>query len=266
MMKPVIPADSVVTKVGPGKYNIEVNLNRKPKKFRSEVNMTLEKPVPPTKPQTKESPKPIKESPKRYTSHVSIKLRKPEEQVKMRPVPKPRTILQRERPVPKPRTILPRVRPVPKPRTVLPVERPVHVEKPTPPVRRRKPERQTREAKEQPPVVEIEEHEIDPFGTDLQIPGHRKIETAANGASVTYSISPQYHDPIKQLTSSRQVVRSILVNELKKMGGIKYTETLKVRMSKEVGNNKTKKDSVYFKSKTGTVTNFEDIEKTAAFN
>ena len=68
------------------------------------------------------------------------------------------------------------------------------------------------------------------------------------------------------MTASRQVVRSILVNELKRMGGIKYTETLKVRMSKEVGEGKTKKDSVYFKSKTGTVTNFEDIESTAAQN
>jgi hypothetical protein len=29
---------------------------------------------------------------------------------------------------------------------------------------------------------------------------------------------------------------------------------------------KTKKDSVYFKSKTGAVTNFEDIESTAIFN
>ncbi|CAB3982671.1 Hypothetical predicted protein [Paramuricea clavata] len=138
---------------------------------------------------------------------------------------------------------------------------------PTPEVvKARKPLRQTKETKEQPPVVDIEEHEIDPFGTDLQMPGHRNIESAANGASVTYSITPQYDDPINQLTSSRQVVRSILVNELKKMGGIKYTETLKARMSKEVGNDKTKKDSVYFKSKTGTVTNFDDIERTAVFN
>ncbi|CAB3982653.1 Gastrula zinc finger [Paramuricea clavata] len=50
------------------------------------------------------------------------------------------------------------------------------------------------------------------------------------------------------------------------MGGLKYTETLKVRMSKEIGDGKTKKDSVYFKSKTGTATNFEDIESTAAQN
>ena len=37
-------------------------------------------------------------------------------------------------------------------------------------------------------------------------------------------------------------------------------------MSKEVGDGKTKKDSVYFKSNTGTVTNFEDIEATTAQN
>jgi hypothetical protein len=123
-----------------------------------------------------------------------------------------------------------------------------------------------KETEEQPPVVRTEEHEIDPFGTDLQMPGYRKIETAANGAAMTYSIVPQHIDPLDQLTSSRQVVRSILVNELRKLGGIKYTETLKVRMSKEVGGGKTSKDSVYFKSKTGTVTNHEDIEKTAAFN
>jgi hypothetical protein len=73
-------------------------------------------------------------------------------------------------------------------------------------------------------------------------------------------------DPLDQLTASRQVVRGILVNELRRMGGLKYTETLKVRMSKEVGEGKTKKDSVYFKSKTGTATNFEDIESTAAHN
>ncbi|CAB4040781.1 Hypothetical predicted protein [Paramuricea clavata] len=123
-----------------------------------------------------------------------------------------------------------------------------------------------KETGEQPPVVRVEEHEIDPFGTDLQMPGYRKIETAANGAAVTYSIVPQHMDPLDQLTSSRQVVRSILVNELRKLVGIKYTETLKVRMSKEVGDGKTSKDSVYFKSKTRTVMNHEDIEKTAAFN
>jgi hypothetical protein len=43
-----------------------------------------------------------------------------------------------------------------------------------------------KETEEQPPVVRVEEHEIDSFGTDLQEPGYRKIETAANGAAVTY--------------------------------------------------------------------------------
>ena len=115
-------------------------------------------------------------------------------------------------------------------------------------------------------MITPELHEIDPFGTDLQKPGHRKIETVANGAAVTYMITPQYMDPLEQMTASRQVVRSILVNELKRMGGLKYTETIRVRMSKEVGDGKTKKDSIYFKSKTGTVTNFEDVECTAAQN
>ena len=61
-------------------------------------------------------------------------------------------------------------------------------------------------------------------------------------------VTPQYMDPLEKMTASRQVVRSILVNELKRMGGLKYTETIKVRMSKEVGDGKTKKDSIYFKS------------------
>ena len=38
--------------------------------------------------------------------------------------------------------------------------------------------KQSKEVGEQPQVITPEEHEIDPFGTDLQIPGHRKIETA----------------------------------------------------------------------------------------
>ncbi|CAB4026844.1 DNA polymerase, partial [Paramuricea clavata] len=147
-------------------------------------------------------------------------------------------------------------KPVPKPRTTKVVSAP----------KLRKPARVSREVKEQPIVVTPEEHEIDPFGTDLEKPFHRKIETAANGAAVTYSITPHYMDPLDQMTASRQVVRGILVNELKRMGGLKYTETIKVRMSKEIGNGKTKKDSVYFESKTGTVTNFEDIESTAAQN
>jgi hypothetical protein len=173
-----------------------------------------------------------------------------------RPTPKPRTVIPKEKPVPKPRTKLPKERPVPLPRKI----------KPTPTPRIRKPVKQLREVEEQPQVITPEEHEIDPFGTNLQIPGHRKIETAANGAAVTYSLTPSYMDPLDQITASRQVVRNILVNELKRMGGLKYTETIKIKMSKEVGDGKTKKDSVYFKSKTGTVTNFEDIESTATNN
>ena len=214
-VRPVIPADSVVSKVGPGKYNIAVDLNRK---------------------------RPTRKAPEI-----------PEGVSPWKPTPKPRTVLPRERPVPKPRTNLPKERPVPLPRK-------------TKPTKIRKPVKQLKEVKEQPQVITPELHEIDPFGTDLQKPGHRKIETAANGAAVTYMVTPQYMDPLEQMTASRQVVRSILVNELKRMGGLKYTETIKVRMSREVGDGKTKKDSIYFKSKTGTVTNFEDIENTAANN
>ena len=217
-VRPVIPEDSVVTKVGPGKYNIAVDLNKK--------------------------------RPMRKASEV------PEGVAPWKPTPKPRTVLPREKPVPKPRTKLPKERPVPLPRK----------RKPVPPPSIRKPVKQLKEVEEQPQVITPEEHEIDPFGTDLQMPGHRKIETAANGAAVTYSLTPQYMDPLDQMTANRQVVRNILVNELKRMGGLKYTETLKVRMSKEVGDGKTKKDSVYFKSKTGAVTNFEDIENTYANN
>ncbi|CAB3977707.1 Gastrula zinc finger [Paramuricea clavata] len=213
-----VPANSIITPTGPGKFTISVDLNKKPTRKAPE----LPKGVAPWK-----------------------------------PTPKPRTILPpRERPVPKPRTKLPRERPVPKPRT----------RKPVSPPKLRKPVRVSREVKEQPVVVTPEEHEIDPFGTDLEKPFHRKIETAANGAAVTYSITPHHMDPLNQMTASRQVVRGILVNELKRMGGLKYTETIKVRMSKEIGNGKTKKDSIYFKSKTGTATNFEDIESTAAQN
>ncbi|CAB4009275.1 Gastrula zinc finger [Paramuricea clavata] len=212
-----VPADSVITPTGPGKFTIHVDLNKRPVRKAPEV---------------------------------------PKGVAPWRPIPKPRTVLPRERPVPKPRTKLLKERPVPKPRTRKPVSSP----------KVRKPVRVSREVKEQPIVVTPEEHEIDPFGTDLAKPFHRKIETAANGAAVTYSITPHYMDPLDQMTASRQVVRGILVNELKRMGGLKYTETLKVRMSKEIGDGKTKKDSVYFKSKTGTATNFEDIESTAAQN
>jgi hypothetical protein len=212
-----VPADSAITPMGPGKFTITVDLNKRSVRKAPEV---------------------------------------PKGVAPWRPTSKPRTVLPRERPVPKPRTKLPRERPEPLPRKTKPVS----------PPNARKPVKMPKEVKEQPSVVIPEEHEIDPFGTDLQKPGHRKIETAANGAAVTYSITPHYMDPLEQMTASRQVVRSILVNELNRMGGLKYTETLKVRMSKEVGDGKTKKDSVYFKSKTGTATNFEDIESTAAEN
>ena len=167
-----------------------------------------------------------------------------------RPTPKPRT-----RPVP----LTTKEKPVPKPRTK-------KLEKPTPKPRTRKPTKPSKEKELQPKVIEPEEREIDPFGTDLQKPTYKKIETAADDAAVTYMISPAYLDPQSQLTASRQVVREILRKELERMGGVKYTETLKVRMVKDIGEEKTKKDSVYFKSKTGTVTNHEDIEATATFN
>jgi hypothetical protein len=130
----------------------------------------------------------------------------------------------------------------------------------------RKPLKQLKEQEPQPPVLEPELSEFDPFKTDLQKPNYKKVETAVNGAATTYIITPSHIDPQDQLTSSRQVVREILVKELKRTGGVKYTETLKVRMVKEVGEGKTEKDSVYFKSKTGTVTNFEDIESTATMD
>ncbi|CAB4001817.1 Gastrula zinc finger [Paramuricea clavata] len=212
-----IPADSVITKGGPNKFTVTVDLSKRPTRKAPEV---------------------------------------PKGVAPWRPVPKPRTVFPKERPVPKPRTVFPKERPVPKPRT----------KKPVPPPKLRKPVKVMREVEEQPIVVAPKEHEIDPFGTYLEKPSYRKIETAANGAAVTYSITPNFMDPLDQMTASRQVVRGILVNELKRMGGLKYTETIKVRMSKEIGNDKTKKDSIYFKSRTGTATNFEDIESTAAQN
>ncbi|CAB4033669.1 Gastrula zinc finger, partial [Paramuricea clavata] len=212
-----VPADSVITQVGPSKFTVTVDLSKKPTRKAPEV---------------------------------------PKGVAPWKPIPKPRTAIPKEKPVPKPRTVIPRERPVPKPRT----------KKPVPPPKLRKPVKVTKEVGEQPVVVAPEEHEIDPFGTYLEKPSYRKIETAANGAAVTYSITPNYMDPLNQMTASRQVVRGVLVNELKRMGGLKYTETIKVKMSKEIGNDKTKKDSIYFKSKTGTATNFEDIESTAAQN
>ncbi|CAB3997204.1 ---NA---, partial [Paramuricea clavata] len=150
-----VPADSVITPTGPGKFTIHVDLNKRPVRKAPEV---------------------------------------PKGVAPWRPIPKPRTVLPRERPVPKPRTKLPKERPVPKPRTRTLVS----------PPKVRKPVRVSREVKEQPIVVTPEEHEIDPFGTYLEKPFHRKIETAANGAAVTYSITPHYMDPLDQMTASRQ--------------------------------------------------------------
>ncbi|CAB3999567.1 ---NA--- [Paramuricea clavata] len=120
-----VPADSVITPTGPGKFIIHVDLNNKPVRKAPEV---------------------------------------PKGVAPWKPVPKPRTVLPKERPVPKPRTKLPRERPVPKPRTRKPVSAP----------KVRKPVRVSREVREQPMVVTPEEHEIDPFGTDLEKPFHRK--------------------------------------------------------------------------------------------
>ena len=144
-VRPVIPADSAVTKVGPGKYNIAVDFSKK---------------------------RPVRKAPE-----------VPKGVAPWRPTPKPRTVLPKERPVPAPRT-----------------------KKPVSPPKIRKPVKVSREVREQSTVVTPEEHEIDPFGTDLEKPFHRKIETAANGAAVTYSITPHYMDPLDQLTASRQVV------------------------------------------------------------
>ncbi|CAB4028338.1 Hypothetical predicted protein, partial [Paramuricea clavata] len=69
----------------------------------------------------------------------------------------------------------------------------------------RKPDRKMREVEPQPNLLQYTVPQIDPFGTDLQKPNHRKIETAANGAAVTYSISPAHIGPLDPLTSSRQV-------------------------------------------------------------
>jgi hypothetical protein len=83
-VRPIIPADSAVTKVGPGKYNIAVDFSKK---------------------------RPVRKAPE-----------VPKGVAPWRPTPKPRTVLPR--PVPAPRTMLPKERPVPKPRTKKPVSPP----------------------------------------------------------------------------------------------------------------------------------------------
>jgi hypothetical protein len=230
------------TQTPKAKVDVRAVNQRKPKTFKSSVNITLKKPA---QPKTITQRRPTRTPPK-----------VPEGVKPWRPTPKPRTVLPRMRPVPKPRTLKSKVKPVPKPRKFsVPVtmERKAEVpagprpapsswKKPTEsPTKPRKPVKQLKEKELQPPVQEFEVSETDPFGTDLQIPKHRKIETAVNGAAVTYSITTTHLDPLDQLTSSRQVVRNILVNELKRMGGVKYTETLKVRMSKEVGDGRQRK-------------------------
>jgi hypothetical protein len=85
-VRPVIPADSVVTKVGPGKYNIAVDFSKK---------------------------RPVRKAPE-----------VPKGVAPWRPTPNPRTVLPKERPVPAPRTKLPKERPVPAPRTIKPVSPP----------------------------------------------------------------------------------------------------------------------------------------------
>ncbi|CAB4007322.1 Hypothetical predicted protein [Paramuricea clavata] len=210
--------------------------------------------LPRTRPTPRPRTRPLmpKAGPKTYTSSVHINLVKPKTLSVASITP-----IQTQTPPTK------QVKPTVKSSIKINLKKPA-VTQPKPKIR--KPEWKMREVEPQAHVLQHTVPEIDPFGTDLQKPNHRKIETAANGAAVTYSISPAHIDPLEQLTSSRQVVRDILVKELRKMGGLKYTETMKVRMSKEVGEGKTKKDSVYFKSKTGTVTNFEDVESTAAGN
>ena len=163
----------------------------KPKRYMSEVKIQMGGPrvikVEEKKPE-----------PKRFRSEAKIQLEKPKEKP-TRPIRKAPDIpdgVSPWKPTPKPRTVLPKTRPIPLPRKKL------QMVKPTPAPRKRKPVNQSKEVEQQPPVITPEEHEIDPFGIDLKVPGHRKIETAANGAAVTYSITPSHIDPLDQLTSS----------------------------------------------------------------
>jgi hypothetical protein len=218
----------------------------KPKRFRTEITVHINKAKPMTLPKVSTAKVEVKAAkpgkPKTFKSSVNINLRKPQ-----KPIPAPPSLTTTGKPIPLPRTKEPRAKPIPTPRT-------------------RKPLKQPKEKELQPSVITPEEHEIDAFGTDLQKPFYRKIETAVDGAAVTHMISPTYLDSQNQLTASGQVVREILEKELSRMGGVKYTETLKVRMIREIGEGKTQKDSVHFKSKSGTLTNHEDIEATATFN
>ncbi|CAB3977106.1 transcriptional regulator [Paramuricea clavata] len=80
-----VPADSVITPTGPGKFTVHVDLNKRPARKAPEVSKGV---------------------------------------APWRPIPKPRTVLPRERPVPKPRTKLLKEGPVPKPSTRKPVSPP----------------------------------------------------------------------------------------------------------------------------------------------
>ncbi|CAB3995446.1 Gastrula zinc finger, partial [Paramuricea clavata] len=130
----------------------------------------------------------------------------------------------------------------------------INLKKPKP-VKLRKPGKQMKEGKLQPPMQHYEEREIDPFSTDLQKPKYRKIETVVNTYRSTGTAN------LKQTSCKRNTGEGDEEN-----GWFKIDGNIEVRMSKEIGNGKTSKDSVYFKSKTGTITNFENIESTAAAN
>jgi hypothetical protein len=169
------------TQVSAAKVQVKAVKPRKPKTLKSSVNITLRRPT---------QPKP---APMERKAEVPLGPRPPPEHWN-KATPKPRPTVQKQRPVPLPRTKKP-------------------IEKPVPPPRIRKPVKQPKEKELQPPVITPEEHEVDPFGTDLQKPLYRKVETAVDGAAVTYMISPTYLDPQNQLTASRQVVREILEKE-----------------------------------------------------
>jgi hypothetical protein len=158
-----------------------------PKKHRSEVKIQMSK------------PKVTKVGPKRFRSEVKILLKKPNPARPIRKAPDISKGVSPWKPTPKPRTAPPKVRPIPLPRKKL------QNVKPTPAPVIRKPVKQLNKVEDQPQVIIPEEYEIDPFGTDLQKPGHRKIETAANGAAVTYSLTPSYMDPLEQMTASSRL-------------------------------------------------------------
>ena len=97
----------------------------KSKVFRTEIKVPMERIKPTQTPKAKVDVRAVNQrKPKTFKSSVNITLKKPTrtppkvpEGVKpWRPTPKPRTVLPRMRPVPKPRTLKSKVKPVPKPR------------------------------------------------------------------------------------------------------------------------------------------------------